>query len=146
MARDIASRGQGVADFFASTNKVQSIGSVGQVRQSVVKIRNRVPLGPGSSHTGSWQDVRGFYTKTFMLLSQGSSTPTGQSAGSFSIVTGMSGTGVNDLTGTYYGPVKIVAGSLTSFSTSEAMGFIRPVFDRNDSHRGTVSVFLGLQA
>ena len=82
-------------------------------------MRDRRPLGPGSVWTGSWQSIANYRNKTYLARCIG--TP-----GSFAIIIGMTGTGIANVTGTYYGPVRIGAGSFKSLSFRETYSYTRP--------------------
>jgi len=116
----------------------ERLGTVGGRDFSGVALRDQVPLGPGSIWAGGWQDIAPYLTKSFAVLSQGA-------GGSFSIVTGLVGTGLGGLTGTYYGPAWIAADNRVTKSFVEAMQYTRPVFRRSGASRGTVSVGLSKQ-
>jgi len=96
-------------------------------------IRGSARLGKGTFWIGSWQGIGSFRTKSyFYRLSRG---------GSIGVVVGMTGSGQADHTGTYYGPVRIGAGSLQTVSFTEAFGFARPFLVGG----GTSRVSLGRQ-
>lgn len=109
--------------------------------RSGTAMRDRIPLGPGSSWMGSWQDVANYFTKTYAVRAAGS-------AAYFSIITGMMGSGVGGATGTFLGSVRIGVGSYKSYNFTEAFQFTRPhlkAVGANQEVRGSFSVMFARQ-
>lgn len=111
-------------------------------RYHPIMVRDRVPLGPGSTWIGSWYPVSGFEVKTVQVTAKGS---VGGGGGSFAIIAGMLGTGVRGATGTYYGPIRLFAGTFTTQSFTEAVKHVRIFVQHTGLRRGTVTVTLGRQ-
>jgi len=90
-------------------------------------------IGQGSTWVGSWSVIDIYRVKTpAFKLSRG---------GSVILVVGMVGTRQADVTGTYYGPVRIGKGSFNTFSFTEAMQYARPIVVGG----GTARVVFGRQ-
>jgi len=90
-------------------------------------------IGKGSTWVGSWTATDIYRVKTSAFnLSRG---------GSIILIAGMAGTKQADVTGTYYGPVRIGGGSFNTFSFTEAMQYFRPIVIGG----GTARVVLGRQ-
>ena len=117
-------------------------GTLGARNFTTVKIRDRQRMGPGSVWVGSWNDISKYLTKSFTIRGFGSQAA---AAGSFSIIVGLAGTGVDGGTGTYYGPIAIAHGSFVTKSFTEAIGFARPYFQHSGTYAGSVTIMLGLQ-
>lgn len=104
-------------------------------------MRDRKALGPGSKWVGSWQNIANYRNKTYLVRCIG--TP-----GSFAIITGMTGSGIAGVTGTYYGPVRVGAGSFKSLSFRETYSFTRPYLQsmgKQQNARGSFTVALTRQ-
>jgi len=150
----------GTAGYLTRVGTVQRIQSVGTVRNIVAGqdiltgadvqarllsgtvLRDRIPLGQGSTWIGSWQDIANYKRKTYVFRSPG--TP-----GSFAAIVGATGSGVRSATGTIYSR-RIAQGSYGTYSFDDAFSFTRPWFRRSGgtfrAGRGSVTVALTRQA
>lgn len=118
---------------------------------SPISMRGTSPrLGCGSLWTGSWYAIDRYRVKSLMFHPAGSAP--GQ--GSLAMIGGMSGTGENEGTFTYYPWTSIPKGSAGIYSFEEALMYIRPKFRQHGGPAGswqpesggTLQVHLGRQA
>ena len=129
-----------VRNIVAGQDVMTAVDSQARLLSGTV-LRDRRPLGPGSSWMGSWQSIANYRNKTYLVRSIGT-------AGSFAIIIGMTGSGIAGVTGTYYGPVRIGAGSFKSLSFRETYSFTRPYLQSmgaSQNARGSFTVALTRQ-
>lgn len=167
--RTLTPKGTGLRDFQRAVQSVtgsiqvgtvRRINSVGTVRNIVAGqlvmtgidiqaryrpgtvMRDRRPLGQGSTWLGSWQDISNYRRKTYTFQSLG--TP-----GSFAAIVGLVGSGVSGATGTVH-LRRIGRGSYGTYEFEGAFRYTRPWFRRGGgtfvAGRGTVTVAFARQA
>lgn len=124
----------------SAANLTGSIYIQGQKFAGTV-MRQNIGLGPGSTWVGSWQYIADWRNKTFAVRSLG-----GTNGGSLSLIAGLTGTTQTRLTGTYYGPARIGAGSFVTTSFTEHFQYIRPIVRMSGQRRGTLYVGLSRSA
>lgn len=150
----LTSRGTGFPDFVRrtgvgtveSTKLVGTLGIAGGVLllTPTPNVRDRVPLGPGSSWSGSWMAVSNFRIKTIGVQQLDVRSAPGSGAGSLFLITGFRGTGIDGMTGTY-NLSRSPLGSFSTFSFTEAVAYMRTEFVQSGYARGSVSVMLNEQ-
>ena len=129
----------------ARAGTVSYVGTVGRIVAGSITIAQRNWAGSviwdrrhtarGSTYVGSWQYIAQRAVKTYQVRSS--------SSGTLFIITGATGTGVANVTGTYSSQ-RLGQGTLNSFSFTEVPAYTRPIVFVGSvgSGKGTLSVAL----